>query len=97
MSLCSSTPVQSLGLIVSNSMSGIRQFTPEDGQFSIPRPPVVAKPSKYRNLYGLSPLSASFGVLPLETSPGEGYVFSPGGALTENEDQKIITKRPLGK
>lgn len=76
-------------------MSGIRQFTPEDGQYSLLRPTAASKPSKYRNLYGLSPLTASFGVLPLETSPSESYVISPTGTLTENSDQKIIAKRQL--
>lgn len=74
-------------------MSGIRQFTPEDGQFSVARPPAASKPSKYRNLYGLSPLSASFGVLPLELSPGEN--FSPSGTFAENDDQKLLPKRQL--
>ena len=91
---CSSTPVQTLGTISCNSMSGIRQFTPEEGQYSLLRPTAASKPSKYRNLYGLSPLTASFGVLPLETSPSESYVISPT-ALTENSDQKIIAKRQL--
>lgn len=92
---CSSTPVQTLGIISCNSMSGIRQFTPEEGQYSLLRPTAASKPSKYRNLYGLSPLTASFGVLPLETSPSESYVISPTGTLTENSDQKIIAKRQL--
>ncbi|XP_065212104.1 cell division cycle protein 27 homolog isoform X2 [Planococcus citri] len=92
----SSTPVQTLGLIVNNSMSGIRQFTPDESQFSLLRAPAaVSKPNKYRNLYGLSPLSPSFGVLPLDSSPAEGYVISPSGTLPENDDQKIIPKRQL--
>lgn len=92
----SSTPVQTLGLIVNNSMSGIRQFTPDESQFSLLRAPAAAsKPNKYRNLYGLSPLSPSFGVLPLDSSPAEGYVISPSGTLPENDDQKIIPKRQL--
>lgn len=76
-------------------MSGIRQFTPEDGQFSLIRPAAASRPSKYRNLYGLSPLTSSFGVLPLENSPSEGYVISPSGTLMENSDQKLIVKRQL--
>ncbi len=76
-------------------MSGIRQFTPEDGQYSLLRPAAASKPSKYRNLYGLSPLTASFGVLPLESSPADGYVISPTGNLTENSEQKLIVKRQI--
>lgn len=76
-------------------MSGIRQFTPEDGQYSLLRPAAASKPSKYRNLYGLSPLTASFGVLPLETSPSEGYVISPSGTIMESSDQKVIVKRSM--
>ncbi len=91
----SSTPVQTFGTVVNNSMSGIRQFTPDEVPLALIRPAAASRPSKYRNLYGSSPLTASFGVLPLESSPCEGYVISPSGTLNENDEQKIINKCQL--
>lgn len=92
---CSSTPVQTIGIISNNSMSGIRQFTPDDGQYPLLRSTTTSKPPKLRNLYGVSPLTASFGVLPLESSPADSFVLSPTVNLVENSDQKLIPKRQL--
>jgi len=40
----SSTPVQTFGTVVNNSMSGIRQFTPDEVPLALIRPAAASRP-----------------------------------------------------
>lgn len=52
------------------------------------------KPPRYRSLFGnsMSPLTPSFGILPLDNTP-ESTVLPTHTTLTETNDQKSLAKR----
>lgn len=92
-----STPVQVVNM-ANTCMSGVRAFTPEVSPLPLP---VVARPKRairYRGLFAgtLSPLTPSFGVIPLDfSSTGSESFPSPMNTLTEANDQKVLVKRQL--
>ncbi|KAJ8687753.1 hypothetical protein QAD02_023547 [Eretmocerus hayati] len=56
-----------------------------------------AKPPRYRSLFNnsMSPLTPSFGILPLNTDTPEPPVLPMHAMLTESNDQKNLAKRQL--
>lgn len=107
----SSTPVPMQNILSSstNLVSGIRSFTPEDNGLPLSNMPLTnyrTKPNQIcRIIWGgnISPLSPSFGVVPLDTSSSPNEVFVspappvslPPTTLTEANDQKGLAKRQL--
>ncbi|XP_021937878.1 cell division cycle protein 27 homolog isoform X2 [Zootermopsis nevadensis] len=110
----SSTPVQLLNCF-NTAPSSVRVFTPEEsplanplnaGHSSIaPLPSPRGKPLRFRSIFsgGISPLTPSFGVLPLDSpsfcdSLQMAYLsptLVPSTTLTEANDQKSLAKRQL--
>ncbi|XP_014248268.1 cell division cycle protein 27 homolog [Cimex lectularius] len=92
-----STPIQVVNM-GNLCMSGIRAFSPES-PLPIPLPPVTRpkRAIRYRNIFpsSLSPLTPSFGVIPLDLSPCNDNFISPVNTLSEVNEQKVIPKRQL--
>uniref|UniRef100_A0A1B6CA75 Cell division cycle protein 27 homolog n=1 Tax=Clastoptera arizonana TaxID=38151 RepID=A0A1B6CA75_9HEMI len=92
-----STPVQMTNILNGNMVqSGIKPFTPDEKLISMPLAP--AKPNRLRNVIAgpLSPITPSFGVLPLDSSSPNEMFLSPilsQPTLTESNDQKGLGKR----
>ncbi|XP_075225634.1 cell division cycle protein 27 isoform X2 [Lycorma delicatula] len=106
-----STPVPMQNILSSstNIVSGIRPFSPEDNSLPLSSMPLSnyrtkPNPQIYRNIWGgiISPLTPSFGVVPLDSvsSPSDIFlspapVTLPPTTLTEANDQKGLAKRQL--
>lgn len=100
--MCFSTPTQNV--IVNGSItSGVRLLTsvedsPQAQSIYYTNPPTISprgKPPRYRSMFSnsLSPLTPSFGILPLDSNTPEPTVLPSHVTLTEANDQKSLAKR----
>lgn len=95
------TPAQ--GVIVNGTSPAMRLYSdmeesPQSGPHNYGNPPTISprgKPPRYRSMFSnsMSPLTPSFGILPLETNTPEPNVLPSHVTLTEANDQKSLAKR----
>ncbi|XP_015119214.1 cell division cycle protein 27 homolog [Diachasma alloeum] len=95
------TPAQ--GVIVNGTSPSMRLYSgmeesPQLVSINYSNPPTISprgKPPRYRSMFSnsMSPLTPSFGILPLETNTPEPNVLPAHVTLTEANDQKSLAKR----
>lgn len=99
-----STPAQmtTASTIINGVGSGVRLYSADESPQSLPThynncPSISprAKLPRYRSMFNntMSPLTPSFGILPLESNTPEPTVLPSHTTLTEANDQKSLAKR----
>ncbi|XP_008555880.1 cell division cycle protein 27 homolog [Microplitis demolitor] len=94
------TPTQA---VIVNGTQGVRlhpsiEESPQPQAILYTNPPTISprsKPQRYRSMFSnsMSPLTPSFGILPLDNNSPEPTVLPSHVTLTESNDQKSLAKR----